>query len=134
MTKIVINAGDGADRITVRTAVATEITDGAGDDEVTGGTGADTFMGSPGNDRLVGGTGNDTFGDAGGLGADTLVGGVGTDTAEYAGRTAGVWVSIDDQPGDGLPGENDDVQATVENVAGRLGRRPARRQRLQTTS
>jgi hypothetical protein len=43
-------------------------------------------------------------------------GGLDIDTVSYAGRAAGVHVEIGDGPGDGEPGEHDDVQA--DNVIG----------------
>jgi hypothetical protein len=63
---------------------------------------------------LDGGGGDDTL--AGGDGSDTLNGGDGNDTASYGASTAGVQVVLDGKPGDGAPGENDNV--ITENVVG----------------
>jgi hypothetical protein len=110
---------------------------------ITGGDGADTLISGSGNDVLIGctgddneisgggadllfdnffncsGGGNDTF--DGGSGADGVFGGAGTDTATYAGRTASVFVSLDNEANDGEAGEGDNVHQDVENVTGGSG-------------
>lgn len=123
VSEIRVDAGDGGDVVALGPTIAAKatITDGAGDDRVTGGGGNDVFVGSPGDDVLDGGAGNDSFGDAGGLGADTLVGGPGTDTANYSARGTALVVSSDDVPGDGAPGEGDDVRSDVEVLLGGPG-------------
>src|SRR5690349_4361667 len=53
---IVINTGDGDDRVdAVGVSAAAQITGGAGDDQVFAGAGADTLSGGDGNDSLDGG-------------------------------------------------------------------------------
>jgi Ca2+-binding RTX toxin-like protein len=96
---------------------------GSGDDQLSGNDGDNVLLGNAGNDILGGGAGNDQLdggaGDdmlAGSDGSDTLTGGDGNDTASYAAATAGVQVVLDGKPGDGAPGENDNVIA--ENVVG----------------
>jgi Ca2+-binding RTX toxin-like protein len=119
VTSLVIDTGDGDDTLTLTglTLPAT-LTDGPGDDTFVGGSGNDTFVGGSGNDALNGGPGTDSFGDAGGTGADVLIGGTGTDTADYSSRTVPLAVRLDDVPGDGAAGENDDVRSDVEIVNG----------------
>jgi Ca2+-binding RTX toxin-like protein len=84
-----------------------------------GGPGNDTESGGNGDDAVDGGAGDDTL--DGGAGADDFSGGDGTDLADFSSRTAGVAVQLDDVPGDGEFGENDNVHADVENVNGGSG-------------
>ena len=84
--------------------------------EVLNGTpGADAIYGRGGDDLLNGLGGNDDL--DGGPGADALVGGDGDDSVSYSGP-AGVVVSLDGVPGDGTPGEGDNVGRDVEDVFG----------------
>ena len=99
-----------------------------GDDSLGGDAGDDALGGGAGNDRESGGDGADTMnGDAGddtldgGAGPDVFSGGDDVDTGDYRSRTAGVTVTLDDNPGDGEPGEGDNVQTNVENVLGGAG-------------
>lgn len=85
----------------------------------------ETVWGSPFNDELTGTVGPQTLDGYGGndtldgkSGADVLIGNGGTDTASYANHTAGVTVTINGTANDGVPGENDNVQTSVENVTG----------------
>jgi Ca2+-binding RTX toxin-like protein len=87
---------------------------GTGDDILLGGGENDSLSGEAGVDRLEGGNGDDQL--DGGADADVMRGGFGIDTVSYAGRSASVRVEIGDGPGDGEPGEGDDVQA--DNVVG----------------
>ena len=73
-------------------------------------TGADTLDGGPGDDLLNGGPAG------AGQEPDTLIGSEGTDTADYSQRTAPLGISLDDIPGDGQAGENDNVSSSVEDV------------------
>jgi hypothetical protein len=100
----VVDGGSGADTLTGNLA----------DNGLSGGAGNDTLSGSDGNDQLDGGPGDDLL--DGGTGADTLIGGDGTDRATYANAPLGVRVTLDGQPGDGAPGENDSVD--TENLTG----------------
>jgi hypothetical protein len=88
-----------------------------GDDILSGGNERDFLDGGDGTDRLDGGGGDDTL--IGGTGRDLTRGGFGIDTTSYLDRTAPLRVEIGDGPGDGEPGEGDDVQ--TENVAGGAG-------------
>jgi Ca2+-binding RTX toxin-like protein len=101
---------------------------GGGDDNLGGDGGNDGVDGGTGNDRVGGGTGDDSLNGAsgddsvdGGPGADSMHGGDGVDLADYSSRTQGVAVQLDDVPGDGEVGENDNVDADVENVNGGSG-------------
>ena len=50
---------------------------------------------------------------------DTLIGGPGSDTVSYANRVVPVTATAGDgAANDGVAGENDDIQSTVENVVG----------------
>jgi Ca2+-binding RTX toxin-like protein len=95
-------------------AAGDTLTGNDGDNALLGNGGNDTLNGAGGNDQLDGGAGDDTL--DGGVGSDTLTGGDGTDTATYTDSTAGVRVVLDGKPGDGTPGENDNVD--TENVTG----------------
>ena len=87
-------------------------------DVLFGSTGDDNITGGPGNDELGGGDGDDFFfeGQGGPSGADSIHGAAGDDRVSYAGRTNGVFVSLDGVRNDGEPGEADIVFANVENV------------------
>jgi Ca2+-binding RTX toxin-like protein len=97
---------------------------------------AHTLDGGPGNDTLwaespggsgtfAGGDGNDVFWpDNGGIAdevnppaADDISGGPGTDEMRYSWHL-GVSASIDDAPGDGAPGESDNIHTDVEILHG----------------
>jgi Ca2+-binding RTX toxin-like protein len=75
-----VNAGGGADRVTVAPKVTVPVTmrGGAGDDKLSGGAGDDKLAGGYGRDRLDGGLGDDLL--IGGEGNDLLIGGPGHDT------------------------------------------------------
>jgi Ca2+-binding RTX toxin-like protein len=85
------------------------ISGGSGSDNLTGGTGPGTISGNGGNDTLNGGA--DTV-------SDTIDGGSGLDTVSYAGRTNPVTVTLDGVANDGEGGENDNVEANIENALG----------------
>src|SRR4051812_18581485 len=101
VSRITVDLGDADDRLASTSALPTTALDGAGNDQVSLGAGADTLK--PGT------------------GADVLAGGAGLDVADYSARTKDLTVTLDDQPGDGEAGENDDVRSDVENVTGGAG-------------
>jgi hypothetical protein len=103
----------GIERV-VGGAAADRLTGGAGGDTLQGRGGDDVLAGAAGADRLEGGIGSDAL--AGGPGADAIWGGAGFDTVSYAQAGGPVLVTLDDQPGDGEDGENDDVRSDVEHV------------------
>jgi hemolysin type calcium-binding protein len=74
-----VNAGSGADKVTVSNQVSIPLTmrGGAGNDFLVGGSGPDKLIGGEGEDRLLGGRGNDQL--FGGEGDDVLIGGPGND-------------------------------------------------------
>ena len=86
VTSLVINGGDGNDKIAVKGSrktpfvVPATIDAGAGNDTVKGGAEADTITGGDGDDDLYGGAGADSI--SGGAGDDLLVGGAGIDTLD----------------------------------------------------
>jgi Ca2+-binding RTX toxin-like protein len=90
--------------------------------DVFGGRGDDTISTEVGPDYLNGGAGNDLLEGFGG--GDMYVGGGGVDTVSYDGATEfrngtdGVTVTTDGAANDGFPGDDDNVEADVENVTG----------------
>jgi hypothetical protein len=124
----VVTAADGDDVVSGSVA---NVDGGPGDDTLTGGSterggpGDDTLAGSDAGSLLEGGAGHDTI--AGGKGSDTIVdaagageqdvvdGGEGADTMSYAGREAGLSVSLQ-QP---LAGE--DRLSAIESLRGGAG-------------
>jgi Ca2+-binding RTX toxin-like protein len=141
------NGGDGTDEVTDYVGSAFQIVvtvgDGGGNgpfndgrlrsggsegddipsnvERVFGGNQDDRLTGTSGHQELVGNPGNDIL--DGGSGPDTLNGGGGFDTADYADRTARIFVTVG--PGaatgdDGAAGEGDTVDASVEHVIGGL--------------
>ncbi len=101
VVSIAVATGELADTVSQKAPLASRIDGGNGDDKLVGG---------PGDDVLIGGSG-----------ADSLTGGAGNDTADYSARTGPVTVSLDGKPGDGEPGENDNVAADIEVLAGGAG-------------
>ena len=83
-------------------------------DTLTGSPGPDSLYGLAGDDKLDGGDGDDDL--DGGPGADEFYGGTGRDVASYDG-TAPITVTLDDKPGDGAPGENDNLHHDIEDVS-----------------
>ena len=131
----VFDGADGADTLRVASAlpVAISLIDRTGSfndvitgiENVSGGEAGDTLIGDGGDNTLTGNGGDDTLKGLGGIdtfpngpGADAYGGGDGEDAVDYGGSPAGVAVSPGGQPGDGAPGENDDVAADVERVLG----------------
>jgi hypothetical protein len=115
------------------------VTGGSGDDVLVAGQEPHILDGGPGGDRLVGGPrddiliGDDPLTGAGDdvllggdgddqllawAGADVIRGGPGKDATLWPHAIAGVHVTLDDRPGDGVPGENDDVGSDVEVLEG----------------
>jgi Ca2+-binding RTX toxin-like protein len=123
VSKIVINGGDGNDRLTALSTVALPLTEpatisggngndimvggaggdkldgGAGNDTASGNDGADNLIGGDGDNSLSGGNGNDTM--TGNTGKDTFDGGADTDTVTYSTRTAAIIVTLDNVANDG---------------------------------
>lgn len=123
-----VNTGDGDDSVSgeafsmeggpgndVLTGGANEY-GGPGDDRLTGSDAGATLFGDAGHDTIAGGKGNDLIVDRGyGGEQDVVDGGDGIDTMSYAGRTAGVTVSLL-QP---LAGE--DRLSSIESLFGGNG-------------
>ena len=97
-------SGAGIDRL-VGDGAGNLLAGGGGDDTISGGDGADRLEGQAGADELDGGPG-----------PDVMRGGAGFDTVRYDAAPGPVLVTLDDQPGDGLDGENDDVGSDVERL------------------
>jgi hypothetical protein len=78
---ILINGGDGNDRITISSSVTDHVLlyGGRGNDTLTGGPAADSLYGGDGNDRMNGAAGDDTLVSIGGGNYDSLTGGLGND-------------------------------------------------------
>ncbi|MDB5322156.1 MAG: Ca2+-binding protein toxin-related [Phycisphaerales bacterium] len=78
VTKVIVNAGDGNDSVTLsRLFINATANGGFGDDTLIGTAADDVLNGEAGNDSLEGGAGNDNL--LGGDGNDTLTGGAGVD-------------------------------------------------------
>ena len=109
------DGGAGADTLIGSTG-PDELQGGDGNDWIEASNGADTVDGGPGDDRLYGESSTINVTPDGA--ADVLSGGSGNDTAGYAprGQYGGVTVSLDGVANDGVPGENDNVDA--EGVIG----------------
>ena len=107
---IVVNAGDGNDKVVNNTDFGATLNGQGGNDSLTGGSANDSLNGSSGNDVLNGG-----------LGADILQGGSGNDTADYSSRTTNLNISLDNIANDGAAGEHDNVMSDVETVLGGSG-------------
>jgi Ca2+-binding RTX toxin-like protein len=116
------NSGSSADAVSGGAGDDT-IDGGDGDDLLDGGDGHDNLTGGPGNDLLNGGPGDDSLefaatGAAAGVGAgaDDLHGGAGVDLLSYNDHTTAIRLAIDELPGDGGAGENDNVHNDIETV------------------
>lgn len=93
-----------------------------------GGSGNDTLTDAGGTYRLTGNAGNDTLNGSslentlqGGPGTDNLNGGAGNDTVTYIDHEKPVSITFDNVVNDGQAGENDVINADVENMVGGLG-------------
>ena len=107
----VMNAGGGDDGLLVG---------GEGRDVIRAGAGNDgQIEGSEDEDRMFGGAGDDSFfstfltDDP-----DVLDGGTGIDLVDYADADEGVRVTLDGRANDGVPDENDNVRADIEDIIG----------------
>lgn len=109
VTRIVIDAGDGNDTVTIGVKIPARVNAGSGDDTVNGGEAGDRLAGGDGNDTLHGNGGDDSISGNGGV--DFLDGGAGNDRL-YARdkRAETVWcgdgkadrtqLDVSDQPSD----------------------------------
>lgn len=120
VSSVVVDGGDGNDRLDVSTAKASAVDGGTGTDTVLGGIGYAWLMGGAGDDTITAGTGGSAL--DGGAGADTLTGGAGNDTLDYQERTDALVVNLSAgvvESGDTSLG-NDDVDGSIEVVIGGL--------------
>jgi Ca2+-binding RTX toxin-like protein len=108
--------GGSGDDVLVAGAEPHALDGRAGNDHLVGGPRDDDLTGGPGDDVLLGASGDDQL--LAGPGADVVRGGLGRDTTNWAEAIAGVRVTLDDRPGDGAPGERDDVGSDVEVLYG----------------
>ncbi|GIF11268.1 calcium-binding protein [Actinoplanes teichomyceticus] len=108
-TFLSVGLGGRSDSLVNRTAIASGVSGGTGNDVITGGSGADELYGDSGSDRLHGGSGRDridggtghdrihggTYGDhlQGGLGNDLIDGGSGNDHLAGDAEDRGVGLS-----------------------------------------
>ncbi|MBL8923310.1 MAG: calcium-binding protein [Myxococcaceae bacterium] len=111
------NDGESSENDNLKTDVENVI-GGGGDDTITGSASANVLTGGAGNDVLNGGAGDDVFAEGSATnGGDRFIGGLGTDRVDYSARVAALTITMDGVAADdGLAGENDDVEADVENV------------------
>jgi Ca2+-binding RTX toxin-like protein len=113
--EIVLDLGDGADRLYAPSVDLPLTVDGGdGDDQLSAGTGSSTIDGGPGDDWLFADT-------PGATAADVFSGGSGHDTVFYTYRFTDQAITLDDTANDGNPGEGDDVRSDVEEVWGGFG-------------
>ena len=108
---LVVNAGDGADTVTVATAKLASVTvdGGPGIDTITGNAGDDVLRGGADNDHLIGGDGDDRI--IGDTGADDMDGGAGNDVL--------VWNNGDGKDVmDGDAGGGDEVEVNGSTASG----------------
>jgi Ca2+-binding RTX toxin-like protein len=113
-----MTGGNGNDRLEAGSR-ASILIGGGGDDVLVGSPGRDNIDGEDGDDILSGREGDDYL--TGGGGADDLSGGGGTDEANYLAKAESVRLSIGDGANDGAAGENDDIHADIEALAGGSG-------------
>ena len=88
-----------------------------GDDRLFGSGSSDQIRGGEGDDELYG-LGGEIDWLTGGPGGDLIRGGDGRDSALGYGEHAPVSITLDDQFGDGVAGENDNVGSDVEGISG----------------
>lgn len=119
VTRQYYDLGDRDDQLTAIPAFAAEIRGGDGNDTLNGSTAGDTIYGGAGSDELTAGSGNDTI--QPGTGNDNLHGGAGIDTADYADRTANVYITNTGTTTSGESGESDRIDADIENLTGGAG-------------
>ena len=123
ITSVAVSTGDLDDKVVIMLDLPATLNGGSGDDTLGGGAGDDSLAGGTGDDVLDGGEGDDTAVASSGYttdGADTFNGGPGLDTASYQLRGWPVSVSLDAVANDGS-GDNDNIKADVENIAGGSG-------------
>ncbi|MFL5824115.1 MAG: beta strand repeat-containing protein [Solirubrobacteraceae bacterium] len=104
-------------------SAANRLIGGSIDNTLVGGPRDDYLDGGPGNDNEQGRGGNDLFyqGLGGANGNDTLSGGGGEDTVSYAGRSAPVSIRLGAGGGSGQAGEQDALDADIEDAQGGIG-------------
>jgi Ca2+-binding RTX toxin-like protein len=109
VSKIVVDAGSGNDRVTVTVPINSTLNGDDDNDTLTGGPGNDVLNGGAGDDVLVGGDGDDALN--GGDGNDALTGGGGVDAmrGEAGNDSIDAADGIADTLVDGGPG-NDVIQ------------------------
>lgn len=128
ITQTRVELGDGDDEVASTRPGAAPLgsivaSGGPGDDRLDGSAGSDELDGGGGTDTLLGGDGLDLLVDGdpdAAAGPDVLDGGPHVDEVSYAHRTGPVAVTLDDEAGDGAPGEGD-VLRGVERVSGGAG-------------
>ena len=113
-------AGTPGDDVIMGSAHADSINGGAGDDTICGLGEDDIVIGGRDDDFQRGGAGDDNFRTQGAAadGADRVYGDGGVDTANYSSRNTSLTVTLNAAADDGLAGEGDTIQTTVENVIG----------------
>jgi hypothetical protein len=78
VSRVVVNALDGHDKVTINAALPAQLNGGKGNDSLTGGSRNDRLNGDAGDDVLSGSGGDDYL--WGGAGSDRMYGGSGNDT------------------------------------------------------
>jgi hypothetical protein len=104
---IVVNAGDGDDKVKSEVNVPSTLHGGPGRDDLVSGGADDTIDGQEDADTLMGGYGN-----------DDMRGGPGVDTVTYSYAWYRIFADIDGKADDGAIGGRDNVRTDVENITG----------------
>jgi Ca2+-binding RTX toxin-like protein len=115
ITKILVNAKEGNDTVTVSSSITKncEIQGGKGNDTIRGGGGVDALLGQDGDDNLEGGAKN-----------DYIDGGKGSDRVDYSSRTSSVRATLkydgttDKSTGSGGGTHEADAFASIESLSG----------------
>lgn len=113
--------GGMAGDLLIGTAADNRLVGNGGGDEMDGRAGKDRLFGGEGGDTLLGGTEDDQL--HGSTGTDLFSGGAGVDRVSYDGHPAGVRVSLNGKPDDGLfsgptSTEQENVPNDVEQING----------------
>ena len=119
--KIVVNASNLDDTVTLSGALPSELAGRDGNDTLNGGAGNDFLKGDDGNDMLNGNAGNDFLlgedQDSGEIGDDLLSGGDGADVVSYA-HTGGVTVDLNSAGPQDTIGAGVDTFSSIEKING----------------
>lgn len=117
-----VSGGDGDDTITTGDGgpdlnfgdFCETLDGGPGDDTLSGGKGREAYRPGSGTNTILAGPGRDRIQLADGH--DDVHGGADNDALLYPNDTADVTVTLDDEPGDGVQGDDDNIRSDVESI------------------